>query len=189
MRKVIIILAIIFLLPISVSATSQDPDILIYKGRTYKLFANPLEPFFKNVKDRPKFFTSPGKISSGNWRGYVATWKIEDGFLYLVKIDSWICRKPASSACRKVNLKRLFGRKYRGDKVRADWFSGDLRMPDGNQIQYVHMGYDSIYEREIILNVMSGKVVGESIVDNAQKMLPIAPPLPEVEKTKPKPQR
>lgn len=151
------------------------------------LFANPLETFFKNEKDRPKFFIRPGAVSSGNWRGYVATWEIEDGFLYLVKIDSWICRKPTASGCRKVNLKSLFGRKYRGGRVRADWFSGELRMPDGSQIQYVHLGYGSIYEREITLNVMSGKVVGESIVDNAQKLLPTEPPRPELEKMRPKP--
>lgn len=181
MRKAITILAIILSVAISTSATSQDPDVIIYKGMTYKLYANPLESFFKNKKDRPKFFVSPGKITSGNWRGYVATWEIEDGFLYLLKIDSWICRNQNSSHCRKVNLKSLFGRKYRGGKVRADWFSGELLMPDGNQIQYVHMGYDSIYEREIILNVMSGKITGESIVDNARKMLPPKPEIPRPE--------
>lgn len=187
MRKAVTILAVILLTPVSISATSQDPDVLIYKGQTYQLFANPLEPFFKSAKERPKFFVRPGTVTSGNWRGYVATWEIEDGFLYLVKIDSWICRKAASSGCRKANLNSLFGTKYRGGKVRADWFSGELRMPDGNQIQYVHMGYGSIYEREIVLRVESGKVVESSTVDNTKKMIPSVPepPRPEPEKTRP----
>ena len=62
-------------------------------------------------------------------------------------------------------------------------------MPDGKMLQYVHMGYGSVYEREIMLAVESGKVVAESTVDNTQRTLPSELELQrsELEKIKPKP--
>ena len=130
-------------------------------------------------------------MSTGNWRGYVATWTIENGSLYLVKIDAWICRGWDEKNCGKVELSRLFGRRYRKGKVKADWFSGELRVPDGKLLQYVHMGYGSVYEREITLSVESGRIVRESMSDNTQKSLPSELELQrqELEKIKPKPLR
>jgi hypothetical protein len=56
--------------------------------------------------------------------------------------------------------------------VRADWFSGELRIPGGKMIQYVHMGYGSVYEREIILKVVDGRIASESVNENTQKETP-----------------
>lgn len=89
----------------------------------------------------------------------------------------------------EANLRRLFGKRYRDRKILANWFSGTLKMPDGKMLQYVHMGYGSVYEREIMLAVESGKVVAESTVDNTQRTLPSELELQrsELEKIKPKP--
>jgi hypothetical protein len=173
------------------TATSQQPDILIYKNKTYDLFANPLESFYKNEKDRPHFRVRPDVMSTGNWRGYVASWKIEDDHLYLIKLDAWICRGWNENRCQKVNLRRLFGKRYRDGKVLANWFTGVLTMPKGKLLQYVHMGYGSVYEGEITLEVESGHVVAESMVDNTQRALPSEIELErqELEKMKPKPPR
>ena len=187
--KSLIVAGAISLLSTVAFATGQQPDILIYKGKSYDLFANPLEDCFKGPRSRPSFQVKPNVISTGNWRGYVATWTIEDGFLYLLKIDAWICRDWDDKRCKKVDLKNFFGGRYIKGRVRADWFSGDLRMPDGELLQYVHMGYGSVYERELFFAVELGKVVKESLVDNTQRRLPSALELErqELEKMKPKP--
>jgi hypothetical protein len=188
-RRAAILALIVCSLPIVAFATSQQPDVLIYKGKSYDLFANPLEDFYKGKRTRPSFRVKPNVISTGNWRGYVATWSLENGSLYLLKIDAWICRDWDEKSCRMVNLKNLFGNRYLEGRVRADWFSGNLRMPDGELLQYVHMGYGSVYERELTFIVESGKVVKESIVDNTQRKFPSALELErqELEKMKPKP--
>ncbi|MCM3874418.1 MAG: hypothetical protein ND895_27320 [Pyrinomonadaceae bacterium] len=190
-RRPGVLVVILCLLPTVALATSQQPDVLIHKGKSFDLFANPLEGFYKGKGTRPSFRVKPNVISTGNWRGYVATWTIENGFLYLLKIDAWICRDWDEKTCRKVNLKDLFGSRYIQGRVRADWFSGDLRMPDGELLQYVHMGYGSVYERELTFRVESGKVVKESVVDNTQRNLPSALELErqELEKMKPRPDR
>jgi len=71
MKIVIILLNIVAFLVIAGNAfgTPQRPDILIYEGKEYPIYNEPLEIFFKkNPERRPKFC---GGVSS-LWRGYVA---------------------------------------------------------------------------------------------------------------------
>ena len=84
--------------------------------------------------------------SNGNWRGYGATWEIESKVLYLREIDAVICnfQEFISKKCKKAELRELFGDKYVNGMVKADWYSGELRIPDGRQLEYVHMGYGSV---------------------------------------------
>jgi len=185
---------LLFLISISqlALATGQAPDVLIYDNKIYDLFSNPLESFYKSEKERPVFRISPDALSStSNWRGYVAYWEIQDDTLYLRGIDSWICtfQEYIKHQCKKADLKVLFGDKCINGKVEASWYSGELRIPDGKQLQYVHMGYGSVYERDIILTVASGKVVKRETIDNTKKKLPSTDELErkELEKLKKSP--
>lgn len=157
----------------NVYATGQAPDKLIYGGKERDLFANPLEELYRGSDSkRPRFMIGPGVVSTGNWRGYVATWEIDQSKLFLSKIDSWICSSLAKSSCKQVNLADLFPSKVNGDKVGADWFSGQLRIPDGKELQYVHMGYGSVYERDILIEVTKGIVGKVTIKDNTKAQIP-----------------
>jgi hypothetical protein len=51
----------------------------------------------------------------------------------------------------------------------ADWFSGMLRVPIGEMLLYVHMGFGSVYAREIHIRVERGHVTGRRIYDNRGK--------------------
>jgi hypothetical protein len=182
MRRLILSVLLLIVCSLTVRATAQAPDVLIVDGKFYKLYSNPLEDYY-GKKKRPQFFVEPNAKNSGNWRGYVATWEIINNRLYLTKIDSWFCNNrmiKTKNGCRRVVLQNLFGTKV-NNKVAASWFSGSLRVPDGRELQYVHMGYGSIYEREIVFEVVAGEIVKKEIIDNAKKLPP--PPLPEV-KTK-----
>ena len=169
------IISVFLIFPLSAAvATPQAPDKLIYEGKPYDLFSNPLESYFESGKDRPRFFIDPDPkhLLTGLWRGYIATWKIEGGALYLVEIDSWICDESQNNKCRRADLKELFGAKYRDGKAEADWYSGELKLPVGKMLRSVWSEYSSIYEKEIILKVESGKVVGKELIDNTKKNLP-----------------
>src|SRR2546426_1395774 len=66
-------------------ATPQAPDLLLMNGKQYSILTNPLEPFLAlNPDKRP----TSDIVSTGLWRGYVATWKIEDDHLILTKIET-----------------------------------------------------------------------------------------------------
>ena len=72
--RAVIGIGLLCLLPASALSTGQQPDVIIYNGKTYALFANPLEEFYKDQESRPLFRVKPHVVSTGNWRGYVATW-------------------------------------------------------------------------------------------------------------------
>jgi len=138
-------------------ATAQAPDILIYEGERFALFSNPLESYYNEDNPRPSF----NSHSTGNWRGYVATWKIDGDTLYLRDIKAWLNGT-------EVGLDTLFP-EHQG-KIEASWFTGKLRVPRGKELSYVHMGYASIYEQDIIISVQAGKVVKTEIIDNSDKI-------------------
>jgi len=138
--------------------TAQIHEVLILDGEELGMaFCPPLpenEPRLVEIsieeyrtRDRPKH-DSVG--STANWRGYVGTWEIRDGRFYL-------------RAVRGL-------RELRGDEpVFADWFTGVLRVPRGKQLEYVHMGFGTVYEREIHIRVEAGVVIDSTEKDNRNK--------------------
>jgi hypothetical protein len=86
-------------------------------------------------------------FSTACWRGYQGRWEIRDGRFYLAA---------------------LRGRfKLRGEGlILADWFSGVLRIPKGKMLQYVHMGFGSVYELETHVSVQKGIVTSVRVIDN-----------------------
>ena len=190
MRKLWIgILILIALAPVA-HATPQAPDVLVYNGKTYELLANPLEDYYSDKRRRPRFMIEPHTVISGAWRGYVASWEIIDGRLYLIKVDSWFCGRSSKSrrnkGCRRVTLRELFGKRVVNGRVLASWVSDRLRVGDGKVILLVWMGYGSIYERDIFFEVEAGKILKQEIVDNTNRELPSSEELQkrEIEKLK-----
>lgn len=77
--------------------------------------------------------------NSGWWRGYYGTWEIREDRFYLVEVTgtpSYTGRPP----------------------ILADWFTGVLRIPRGEMLDYWHMGFGSMYEAELHITVDRGVV-------------------------------
>lgn len=157
--------------------TAQVPDGLKIGDQTYRLFTNPLDtlPAYR----RPHFVSD----NTACWRGYVAYWEIKDDTLYLVDLFGSVCVRPeiegaARASCgghhrngcetRKIRANDLFD--MSAGLLPADWYSGDLRVPQGRQLKYIHMGYASRYERYLILEIANGRLVG------SRTLSPPAPP-------------
>jgi len=141
-------------------ATAQLPDILIYEGIKHTLFSNPLESYYRDKgSPRPKFQA----WHTANYRGYVATWEIEGDLLYLKAIRAKIDN-------RMVDLDYLFP--GNPGRVEARWFTGSLRLPYGELLRYVHQGYASVYEYELIITVKGGNVVAQELIDNRGRIHP-----------------
>ncbi|MCF8222307.1 MAG: hypothetical protein K9J25_04110 [Bacteroidales bacterium] len=127
--------------------TAQATDIIIYRGEKSRLCNNPLEQLWKFEKfERPDF----NLRSTGNWRGYIATWEIKYDNLYLVGIKEDDPEFPRELID--------FFPETRGKPVKAWWYTGKLRIVRGKIVNYIHGGYGSSYEKEIYLIVRSGKV-------------------------------
>lgn len=163
MKKTVITL-LLLLFCSNAFATAQFPDYLIYKGEKLPIYSNPLESYFTAENPRPKdlFRFSCTAL----WRGYLAWWKVEDGYLYLTKIVTGSC----SANAPEIPVARVFpGREA---PVKAVWFSGTLRIPQGRRLRYVHMGYGSVYEKDLLLTFEKGRLVREDVIDNTKSRLP-----------------
>ena len=86
-------------------------------------------------------------------------WKIKDDKLYLVNLKANLDYKT------KVGLDYLFPGKK---EVFAEWFTGEIRIPTGEMLTYVHMGYASVYEKDIFLQFENGRLINKRIVDNRE---------------------
>jgi len=142
--------------------TAQVPERIVYEGTEGFLFTDPLESYFTRDNPRPKF-ASP---HTACWRGYIASWEIREDTLYLTDIKAWMRDKEGKAA--PVEFEQIFPGKAK--PLKADWFTGTLRIPRGEPIKYVHMGYQTIYEYDVFLRIEAGKVVDRKTIDNRNKV-------------------
>ncbi|WP_396157147.1 hypothetical protein [Flavobacterium sp.] len=134
-------------------ATAQVPDYLITEKDTVKLHSNPLEIYFKVHPLPDNLITS---ISSGNWRGYIAYFKFKDNKLVVENIykEFYPEKKADLHAYSLVSIyKDVFGEIQ---NFPCDFYNGLLICPYGKQLQYVHMGYSSVYEYYRLFEIRSG---------------------------------
>ena len=132
--------------------TAQLPEILILDGEQVQLFSTPGlpegEPRLVRILDQAQASASlPMAFSTACWRNYRATWEIKDGRLYLNAV---------------AGIFRLEGE----SPLFAGWYSGVLRVPRGERVQYVHMGFESKFERDLLIQIEAGRMVRTWEVDN-----------------------
>ena len=156
--------------------TGQIAEILIIDGERMRMtFCPPLPPPLRQrsgptaqEKEAAKRSAwqrlAAAEIAAGNedsdfdrflhstacWRRYRGTWEKIDAKLYLMHMEG----DPEIDA--KLPL-------------HADWFTGVLRAPIGEMLLYVHMGFGSVYEREIHIRIERGEVAGGRMWDNRNK--------------------
>lgn len=137
--------------------TAQVPERLLYRGRMLDLCDQPLYSWFRLSGQEETPFVS---TFSANWRGYVGTWEIRDDRLYLVTLMGLL------KSGERGSLEDLFP-DY-PQRVFAHWYSGELRAPLGRLLKYVHMGYASEYERDLLLLVRRGVVLKTRVRENGR---------------------
>ncbi|OGB69822.1 MAG: hypothetical protein A2486_04440 [Burkholderiales bacterium RIFOXYC12_FULL_65_23] len=138
--------------------TAQISDRLLYQGKQHEIFGEPLNAYLGQMKNRPRFQV----VSTALWRGYICKWAIEDGKLFLLSLQGILENDEI------VSIKTLFPES--SGRVHADWFSGILRLPQGRRIEYVHMPYASVYEKDLFIRVQDGMVLDEELVENRSKV-------------------
>lgn len=135
------------------SATAQIPDKIIYEGKEYALFTNPLEVYFSMHPDkRPE----SDLMSTALWRGYIASFELIDGQLFVTDIEIEVWNEEAKEAAMKSVIDDVFP--DLADRT-INWFSGMLTIPYGNMVSYIHMGYESLYENYILIQIKNGKFI------------------------------
>ena len=128
--------------------TAQVSEKLLYEGKSIFLFSEPLALY---LKQNGIEFESP---HTANWRGYVGTWEVIEAEgaerLYLIGIKA---HKDYETILTLPDLFPGF------DKVFAHWFTGELRCPQGELLNYVHGGYASTYEYDLMMEFKQGVLI------------------------------
>lgn len=134
--------------------TAQIRERLVYNEVEVPMCSCPLNIFLR-LADFPKSFKSP---HTALWRGYVGTWDIIDNRLYLISI------KGEFTDGTTLSLDSIFpGFK---DRVFAHWYTGNLRIPYGAKLKYVHMGFGSIHEFDLFIKIKKGVVLNTFSTSN-----------------------
>jgi hypothetical protein len=113
--------------------TAQIQELLILNGEKTSMAFCPHLPYgHPRIVETEADEKEPDEISewifsTACWRRYRGTWEIKDGKFYLVRLQGTY---------------KLVG----DDPLLADWFTGILRIPRGEELLYVHMGFGTVFE-------------------------------------------
>lgn len=137
--------------------TAQVMELLIYKGQEYRMAS---EPLFNYLRVKNISLLTTNHVTSC-WRGYQGTWEIKKDTLYLISLVKY----PDDN--NRDLMADLFPGKT---EVWAWWFHGTIRVPLGEMLEYVHSGYESVYEKDLILSFRMGHLRSETIEDNRESL-------------------
>ena len=135
--------------------TAQMHERLLYEGQKISMASEPLNQYLDLLGDRK--FVAP---HTACWRGYLGSWEIRENRLYLIGLTAYV------EGYQEVGMDFLFPDQQ---EVFAGWFNGKIRIPTGEMLYYVHGGYGSIYEKDIILSFDKGVLIEKKEVDNYDK--------------------
>lgn len=135
--------------------TAQLKEILYYNAKRFFMATEPLNQYFK-YKSIPQDFVMQ---NTACWRGYRGTWKIKKQKMYLTELKAYV------KGNKQVDIEYVFPEQQ---EVFAEWFNGVIRIPHGKMFKHVHLGYESIFEKELLLKFNNGILIEEKTIKNQQ---------------------
>jgi hypothetical protein len=134
--------------------TAQIAEKLRYQGEDLAMCTNPLNDYFAMGGLDPCFESNCTAL----WRGYVGRWEIVGDRLYLLELHGTL--KDGT----KASVSTIFP--DFPERVFAHWYTGTIRIPLGKQLSYVHMGYGSTFERDMLLDLERGVLKNTRVRQN-----------------------
>jgi hypothetical protein len=131
--------------------TAQVHERLILDGKWTSIAGEPPlphgHPRVVAASEAHRKEASPIVGSTACWRGYIATWEIREKRLYLVAIEG--------------------GWELQGaEPLLASWVSGELRVPMGEMVDYIHLGHATLFAEELFIAIEKGHEVSRRSVVN-----------------------
>ena len=173
--------------------TAQEGDKLVYKGTRYTIASEP--PLSLREPDRYEIRFVSGRTSCwrgyvAEWSivedklyltGVEGTASVTDLISYreeklrlgrLLKqgeIDPAQNEKLLDEIRESLTVEKEIDLKYpfnTTEPVFADWVSGTIRVPMGKMMKYIHMGYESVYQKDMFVTLTNGILKETRIVKN-----------------------
>ncbi|MEO7572981.1 MAG: hypothetical protein ABIX10_11160 [Acidimicrobiales bacterium] len=139
--------------------TAQMPDRILIDGVEHALLATPLDRLRAQLPNAPELVAR----DTPNRRSYIASWRLADGELFLDDVRGWVdedvIEVGPAAVIPGVDLPRV-----------ASWVTDTLRVGIGRHLWHVHAGFESRYERELLLEVDRGAVRAGKELDVTDSM-------------------
>jgi hypothetical protein len=131
--------------------TAQISDVLLMNGECHSVFISGSQSPPLPISSRIVIADNADNIFTSNAcrRKYQALWEITGGALYLKDLKG------------KYSLSD-------GEGILADHFTGILKVPKGDMLKYVHMGYSTVFSEELHISVRRGLVLRTRLVDTQE---------------------
>ena len=137
------------------SAPSRARGRRAIVSKLQRAWINPLDEFFATREARLQFKVNYTALR----RGYVGQWEIIGDRLHLTELRGTL--KSEDEASVATIFPGCTG------SVFAHWYSGTIRIPQGELLEYVHGGYASTYERDLLLELERGVVKNVHVRQNS----------------------
>lgn len=141
--------------------TAQLQERFIMNNNEYGIASLPLTSYLNSLESLPDF----RHFNSAIWRKYMGTWELKNNKLFLINLYFY-AKSDYSDDMYEKDLSALFPNQ---NEVFASWFTGDLRIPEGEIIEYVNAGFASKYEQDLFLSFKNGVFVEFKTVYNSKK--------------------
>jgi hypothetical protein len=122
------------------------------------MYSLPFDDYLKTLNPPIKFSFH----TTACWRGYYGTWEISNIMLFLTFLQAYISMDP-----KKVLGIRDFFPESTG-KVKAEWFSGTIRIPLSGQSEYYHGGFGYSYDSFLHIEVVNGDVISTGVFTQSE---------------------
>ena len=132
--------------------TIQAGDILSYQGKKTTIATEPLKIYLETRSDVSFIYKTTAIV-----RGYIGTWEIKNKKLFLVSLLGFIENN------KQVDLNYLFPNET---EVFANWYSGEIRIPEGKLLKKINLGYASVFEKDRFLFFKEGVLISETVKKN-----------------------
>lgn len=168
-----IILLLCFFL--QANATGLSGDVISFNGESWTLMAKPINIDSILYERVMNFLPHNRRVSTADWAGYTAYWKIQNNYLCLQRIEVCVydktIRKDSILTYNTQALQVPFSPFYENGRIEARWLNGDFhfRAGKGDLIRYVHFGFDRNMETERILHIRNGEVLNTTTYHNFKK--------------------
>ena len=132
--------------------TIQAADILSFNGKKTTIATEPLKPYLETRSDVGFIYKTTALV-----RGYIGRWEIKNNKLFLVSLLGFVENNE------QVDLNYLFPNQT---EVFAKWYTGDIRIPEGELLKKINLGYASVFEKDRFLTFKEGILIRETIKNN-----------------------
>ncbi len=153
-KRLFFFLLIVFFFGLSdLYATWQQPDILLFEGKEYPIYSEPLEQYFKKYPDRKPEIC---ERNSSLWRGYIAVIEVVENQLFLkeIKLPSDSAHWRTEACEEEWVLTKIVPD---GKPLKINWISGLLTSMYGkNDGDSYSLDFLNTFERYSIFEIDSG---------------------------------